>query len=78
MLAFNVRPSLAHKQNTIKMAFHWLVDDGPLLVEFGSSQKTPQKPKSELDPLGSAHDVKVNCFNRIPNLTHNFKSVTSA
>ena len=35
--AFNVGPSSARQRNAIKMAFRWRVDDGPLIVAFGSS-----------------------------------------
>ena len=35
--ALNVGPSSAHKQNAILTAFRWRVDDGLLLVVFGSS-----------------------------------------
>ena len=35
--AFYDGPTLAHKGNTIKMAFRWRADDGPFIVVFGSS-----------------------------------------
>ena len=36
-IGFQCGPSLARQLNAIKMAFRWQVDDGPLLVVFGSS-----------------------------------------
>ena len=56
--AFNLCPSSARQRNTISLAFSWRVDDGQLLVVFGSSLYPNQlkKHKSqivrvELDPL---------------------------
>ena len=48
-----VVPSSAHQQNAIWMAFPWWVDDGPLLMVFGSSLPSPTKNivRVDLDSL---------------------------
>ena len=56
--AFNLWPSSARQRNTISLAFSWRVDDGQLLMVFGSSlyphklkNKKSQMVRVELDPL---------------------------
>ena len=65
--AFNVGPSSARQRNAILMAFHWRVDDGPLIVELGYSFPHQLKNKTKNvvkvgPPLtklsGSAHACK--------------------
>ena len=43
--AFNVGPLSARQRIAIEMAFRWQVDDGPLLVLFGSSSPSKKEEK---------------------------------
>ena len=45
--AFNVGPSSASQQNTIKMVFRWWADDGPYIVTFGSSIPSSKKQQQK-------------------------------
>ena len=48
--AFNVETSPAGQQNAISMAFRWWVDDGPVLVVFGTALLSSAKKIVQFGP----------------------------